>query len=76
VTSEAIRRAVAAGDYVTAATLFDQFARSLPPDESSLAELGDLAQWTRLTVLCAKAHAEDEARSLQAGLRVAAAYAR
>jgi hypothetical protein len=75
-TPQAIRDAVAAGDYPAAAALFDQYVRSLPIEEASLAELGELTRWTRLTVLCANAHAQEEANRLRAELQVAAAYGR
>lgn len=73
---QAIRDAVAAGDYSGAATLFDEYARSLPLDEVSLAELEELLNWTRTTVLCSKAHAQDQVRRLEAELHIAAAYGR
>jgi hypothetical protein len=74
--AQSVRDAVAAGDYSAAAALFDQYARSLPVNEASLAELGELANWTRLTVLCAKAHSQEQASRLQAELQVVSAYGR
>jgi hypothetical protein len=75
-TPQAIRDAVAAGDYAAASALFGQYARSLPLDHNALAELGELAQWTGIVVLCAKAHAEDQARTLRAEVQIARAYTR
>jgi hypothetical protein len=75
-TSDLVREAVAAGDYSGAAALFHQYARSLPLDGDSLADLTDLVNWTRATVRCAQAHREEELRQLRAGIQVAAAYAR
>jgi hypothetical protein len=71
-TADAVRQAVASGDYTAAAALFDAYARSRPP----LAELRELARWTRITVLCAKAHEEDRIRRMQAEIQVLAAYGR
>ena len=73
---EAIRGAVAAGDYARAAELFDGYARVLPLSESALTEIAQLLLWTRNTVLCARAHAEERLRLAHAEFHALSAYGR
>lgn len=71
-----IRDAVARGDYAAASVRLGEYARSLEANEESLRELAALLEWTRVTILCAKAHAEDRLGAMWAEVQALAAYRR
>jgi hypothetical protein len=75
-TAQQIRDAVAAGEYGKAAECFDSYARSLPLDERSLAELEELLRWVRITVRCADAHAQARLQCLRDEAHALAIYGR
>ena len=72
----AIRNAVAAGDYARATELFDAYARSLPVDQDGLRELAALLDAVRASVLQERAHAQARLQTLRNEINVAAAYVR
>jgi hypothetical protein len=76
VSPDAIRDAVASGEYAKAARLFDEYARALPTNRAALDELQQLLGWTRLTVLCARAHGYARVQALRDELNVIDAYGR
>ena len=73
---DSIRDAVASGEYAKAARFFDEYARALPTNQAALDELEQLARWTRLTVLCARAHGQARVQALRDELKVIDAYGR
>jgi len=75
-TSQSIRDAVHDGDYVRAAELFVEWAQRLPPGEAALAELAELARWTRTEVACARTHCEARIQALRDESHASSAYAR
>ena len=70
--SESIRRAIAAGDYRLAASLWEQWAAELRACGSAAdcRAAAELVEWSRDVLLCARAHAVDRLNALH----VAGAY--
>ena len=65
--AEAIRRAVASGEFGKALSLWEDHVRQLRQELRSgtftrekLAETRDLVEWCRITVLCARSHAQSQ----------------
>jgi hypothetical protein len=73
-TSQSIRDAVHDGDYVRAAELFVEWTLQLPPGETALAELAELARWTRTEVACAQAHSQSHLQALRDESHASSAY--
>jgi len=73
-TNQSIRDAVQDGDYVRAAELFVEWTQRLPPGEQALAELAELARWTRVEVACTQAHRQAHLQALRDESHAAAAY--
>lgn len=73
----AIRRAVASGEFQEAQRLWTGYMAELNEElrqgslsETRLAEAGELMEWSRRVVICARAHAQDRLN----GLHVAGQY--
>jgi hypothetical protein len=73
----AIRRAIASGEYPRAQKLWAEYMAHLRAElrrgaltEAELKEAGEVLEWARVTVLCARAHIQNRLETL----RVAAAY--
>jgi len=71
-----IRQAVAAGSFEEAQLLWKQYAEKIraefqlgPVPESRLTEARELAEWTRIAVLCARAHAHDRLKQITVATR-------
>jgi hypothetical protein len=75
-TIQSIRDAVHDGDYVRAAELFVEWAQRQPPGEAALAELAELARWTRTEVVCAQTHSEAHIQALRDESHATSAYVR
>jgi hypothetical protein len=73
-TTQSIRDAVHDGDYVRAAELFLEWAQRLPPGEEALAELAELARWTRAEVACTRTHWEAHLQALRDESHASSAY--
>ncbi|MCD6031485.1 MAG: hypothetical protein K0S78_3659 [Thermomicrobiales bacterium] len=71
---EEIQDAVRAGEYARAASLFTEYAGALPLDEGSLREMAELLEWTRTTVLCARAQLQAHVQTLRDEAHLVAAY--
>ena len=63
---ERIRQAVASGEFPKARLLWEEYGESFRTDRlrgplplSRLAEARELAEWTRMAALCARAHIQD-----------------
>jgi len=63
---ERIRRAVASGEFAKARLLWEEYAETFRADRklgplplSRLAEARELAEWTRMAALCARARIQD-----------------
>lgn len=61
-----IRAAVASGEFSKARLLWEQYGKEFHADvlrgpipQSRLTEARELAEWTRMAALCARAHAQD-----------------
>ena len=78
---EPIREAIGCGELERARRLWDASAAGLTAEfesgvftQARLAEIGELAEWSRTVFLCERAHLQDQIRRLQAELRVASGY--
>lgn len=76
-----IRRAVSAGDFVTASTLWETYARQAAGEIRSgncsaaqLAQIRELIDWTRGAAICTRAHAQLRLNHRRTELHAAAAY--
>jgi hypothetical protein len=70
---ESIRRAISSGEIQKAAALWDGYAASLEEElrngsftAGRLEEARELVEWSRITVLCARAHAQGRLNSMHA----------
>ncbi|HUI56128.1 MAG TPA: hypothetical protein VLY04_14230 [Bryobacteraceae bacterium] len=77
--TEPIRRAVASGDFQKAGRLWNVYSQSILASieggvctEACMAEARELVEWSRCTILCARAHAQEQLKAL----RVAGRYER
>jgi hypothetical protein len=71
--AEAVRAAIAGGDYVYAQGLWNEYVTAVTAgglSEPALAEAAELMEWSRHVLLCARAHAVERLRALH----VAGAY--
>jgi hypothetical protein len=76
-TNDAIRQAMASGQFQVAERLWTSYASRLQEElrrglltKASLEEARELVEWSRLTVLCMRAHAQ----ARLGGLHIAGAY--
>lgn len=73
--TEAIRCAISSGEIQKATELWNVYAAGLEAEirkgtcpAARLEETRSLVEWARITVLCARSHAQDEVNSLYAAL--------
>jgi hypothetical protein len=78
---ESIRQAVNSGEFERAQLLWNQCAASMAEELSGgrltaarLAEVRELVEWSRVVVLCDRAHIQNQLNNLQGGLHVAEEY--
>jgi predicted protein tyrosine phosphatase len=78
---ESIRKAVSAGEFGRAQILWDECAARLDEDtsigcltEATLSEVRELLEWSRIVVLCERAHVQAQLNRLHADLHVAEEY--
>jgi hypothetical protein len=78
---EPIRQAVSAGEFGRAQLLWNQCAARLAEElsgkslaEARLSEVRELVEWSRIVVLCERAHMVDQLNRLRAELHVVAEY--
>lgn len=71
--TEPIRRAVASGDFVRAGQLWSAYSRAILAEiergactEARMADARELVEWSRRSILCARAHAQEQLNALRA----------
>ena len=74
--TEAIRAAIASGEMEKATALWNDYAARLEEEIRSgacsagrMEEARDLVEWSRITVLCARSHEQDDLNSMHAAMQ-------